>query len=390
MKRKKILFISNSAEIGGAEIILFELIKIINGDQRATTSLIFNKTIINTTPYAELARKILTQTHLIEDQFATASGSGKIAAAWNFLRHNFKLSRYINKDVIIFNNLPPLLYCGWIVSLLPRRPQLILFNHNSSTPKKQRWLLKLLSIKTDLTIHVSDAARNSFADFEPSQCARRIYNFSPIYNHAVTQNSDTPSIISISRITKQKGLHVLLLAYKIYIEKLPNQTTPWPLHIAGSPPENERHYLNDLRALAEELKIAEHISFLGHIDPGKFLSPSQIMVCPSIGPDSLPTSIIEAFSSKSLVIGSYIGGIPELVQHGRTGYLFPPGDTEALGRLLLEHAKLPANDADASIRDNALQFVQEQLSISAFSKSWIEAIYLGLNGAQKSANPCFD
>ncbi len=53
-------------------------------------------------------------------------------------------------------------------------------------------------------------------------------------------------------------------------------------------------------------------------------------------------SVLEAMAYGKAVIGSDIGGIPELIVHGETGYLFPPGDHNSLRSRLLELMENPA------------------------------------------------
>ena len=49
-------------------------------------------------------------------------------------------------------------------------------------------------------------------------------------------------------------------------------------------------------------------------------------ICPSICYDIFPTSILESFAYGKAVIGSNIGGIPEMIDHNINGYLYTPGD----------------------------------------------------------------
>jgi len=65
----------------------------------------------------------------------------------------------------------------------------------------------------------------------------------------------------------------------------------------------------------------------------------QFGVVPSVGPEACPTVVMEAMASGKPVIASEIGGMPDLVNHGETGLLVPPGDVgalqDALQRLLI-------------------------------------------------------
>jgi glycosyltransferase involved in cell wall biosynthesis len=57
---------------------------------------------------------------------------------------------------------------------------------------------------------------------------------------------------------------------------------------------------------------------------------ASFLLVPSLVIENQPTVILEAFSRGTPVIGSTSGGIPEMVVEGETGFLFPPGDVDAL------------------------------------------------------------
>lgn len=57
--------------------------------------------------------------------------------------------------------------------------------------------------------------------------------------------------------------------------------------------------------------------------------PADVVVLPSLF-DALPHAVMEAQSAGKAVLTTSAGGIPEMVQHGETGFLVPPGDPAAL------------------------------------------------------------
>ena len=87
------------------------------------------------------------------------------------------------------------------------------------------------------------------------------------------------------------------------------------------------------RALAEELDIGERIRFLGYVDNAKMLEiykETDIFCLPAVSPENQPVTITEAMACGIPVIASRIGGVPELVEDGVTGYLVKPKDAEDL------------------------------------------------------------
>jgi glycosyltransferase involved in cell wall biosynthesis len=88
--------------------------------------------------------------------------------------------------------------------------------------------------------------------------------------------------------------------------------------ICGAPLFGAASYLEEVRALAEGLPI----EFLGwQDDPGVVLSRLDLLVVPSTVPEATPRVILEAFAAGVPVLASAAGGIPELIEHNRTGFL---------------------------------------------------------------------
>ncbi|MDH6343471.1 glycosyltransferase involved in cell wall biosynthesis [Parabacteroides sp. PFB2-12] len=119
----------------------------------------------------------------------------------------------------------------------------------------------------------------------------------------------------VGRLSPEKGVDDLLKAAK---------NLSHPLYIIGSGSEAER--------LKKEYP-QENIYFLGHQSPEKVIEMVQkarFMVIPSIWYENNPFSVIESLCVGTPVLGANIGGIPELIEVGKNGFLFTPGDIEEL------------------------------------------------------------
>jgi glycosyltransferase involved in cell wall biosynthesis len=68
---------------------------------------------------------------------------------------------------------------------------------------------------------------------------------------------------------------------------------------------------------------------------------ARAVVAPSEWYENAPLSVLEALAAAKPLIGSRIGGIPELIDEGRTGWLFPAGDVDALAALLRKVSEAP-------------------------------------------------
>jgi glycosyltransferase involved in cell wall biosynthesis len=89
----------------------------------------------------------------------------------------------------------------------------------------------------------------------------------------------------------------------------------------------------DLRRLARS--HGPEVVFLGHrSDLPELLAASDLVVLPSFA-EALPTALIEASAASRPVVATRVGGIPDIVEHGVTGLLVPPGDRHALADAIL-------------------------------------------------------
>lgn len=80
-----------------------------------------------------------------------------------------------------------------------------------------------------------------------------------------------------------------------------------------------------------------NVDDLGYLDGeqvAECFAAATVAVVPSIWPDPSPTVTLEAMASGAAVVGSAIGGLPEILEDGRAGVLVPPGDADALARAL--------------------------------------------------------
>jgi glycosyltransferase involved in cell wall biosynthesis len=158
--------------------------------------------------------------------------------------------------------------------------------------------------------------------------------FPPERVHVIRNGVDTRSIrpgredggyaLYLGRLVHEKGIETLLEAHASLGGRV-------RLCVAGTGP------------LEAELKRRFPLAdFLGHLD-GKALDDvvgrAGFVVVPSEWYENCPVSVLEAMAYGKAVVASDIGGIPELVTHGRSGLLFPAGDRAALADCLAQLAE---------------------------------------------------
>lgn len=88
-------------------------------------------------------------------------------------------------------------------------------------------------------------------------------------------------------------------------------------------------YEAEVRAQVERLGLADRCRLVGYQpNPSAYMRAMDVLVLPTTG-DALPRVVLEAMAHGRPVVASAVGGVPELVVHGRTGLLAAPGDADA-------------------------------------------------------------
>ncbi|WP_445682835.1 glycosyltransferase family 4 protein [Radicibacter daui] len=139
--------------------------------------------------------------------------------------------------------------------------------------------------------------------------------------------------LMLTRLTVEKGVETVLEA----MARLPADL-PVELSIAGKGPLEER-----VRAAAAADPRIRYLGFLDGEAKTAALASAGHMLLPSLWYENAPVAIVEAAAYGLGMVASDIGGIPEFIEPGRTGFLFPPGDAGALAAIMMRLA----NDPDA-------------------------------------------
>jgi len=136
-----------------------------------------------------------------------------------------------------------------------------------------------------------------------------------------------PRLVCVGRLCEQKGQMLLVRAVRAVVAK----GIPIHLVLAG-----DGEMRGEIEALIAASNLGSHISITGWINGDQVreeMLSARAMVLPSFA-EGLPVVVMEAMALRRPVLTTYIAGIPELVRHGETGWLFPAGDVEALAAAL--------------------------------------------------------
>lgn len=177
-------------------------------------------------------------------------------------------------------------------------------------------------------------------------------------------SSTTLRILLVGRMTEKKGIEYAIRA-------MAHVSSAVKLTIVGS-----GQLEDSLRVLAVELKVESRVCFLGALPHKKvrvLMDESDVFVLPSVTAsdgdmEGVPVALMEAMASGVITVSSRHGGIPELIDHGVSGFLVDERDSVGLAKVVDEIASGVYNLSE--IAANA------RLKIEARFNSRIEAVRL--------------
>jgi glycosyltransferase involved in cell wall biosynthesis len=134
-------------------------------------------------------------------------------------------------------------------------------------------------------------------------------------------------VVTVARLSPEKDVANLVRAAAIAAERAPNLR----VEVAGGGACRA-----DLDRLAAELGVADRVAFLGEVrDVAAVLRRASLFVLPSRS-EGIPLTVLEAMARGLPVVATRVGGLPEVIEDGRTGLLVPPADPAALARAIVE------------------------------------------------------
>ncbi len=168
-------------------------------------------------------------------------------------------------------------------------------------------------------------------------------------------------LLLLGRLTAQKGQSIALQA----LARLKDRS--WQLSIVGA-----GNLDSELRRLANYLGIAERVTFQPPFSdvPG-LLVRHDCLLMPSRW-EGLGIVIMEAMAAGRLVVAAKVGGIPELIKPGVTGYLVPPNDPASLAKQL-ERCFIHPDEA-RQLSAAGERYATEQFSFERMAKQY-ETVY---------------
>jgi glycosyltransferase involved in cell wall biosynthesis len=241
--------------------------------------------------------------------------------------------RRARADLVVTNSAKAHVY-GSVAGALARRPVVWRMHDTIDSPDfagaMRRLLVAVGARIPRRVLAVSDTAGAALVRAGvPQSKVVVLYNGLPLdaLEAAPARPEGPPTVGMIGRLTPLKGHDVFLEA----AARLAAGASGTRFLIAGAAAREAPDYAGRLAERARELGIGDALEIESPFaDLAATLARLDVVVHPAVLPDSLPTTIIEAMAMSRPVVGTDLGGLPELIEEGRSGLLVPPEDPAAL------------------------------------------------------------
>jgi len=255
---------------------------------------------------------------------------------------------------------------GVLGARLARR-HVVLHLHEHSERDRIGQLRAAAVIAADAVIAVSDSVAGSLPKVARNRVEVIRNGIDPVrfapgtpsaeLRRQLRRSGDDPVVLALSRYEPTKGLEDLIRA----IARLPDDLRHVRLVLAGGSKEEGSPFAQNLFDLARRL-LGPLAQFLGfREDVCELLRVSDVCVLPS-HIEGLGLVVLEAQATGCQVVASDTGGVPELIEHGVTGLLFPVGDVDRLAGAIT--SVLRDGDLRSRLSTNARQRVVDHSTLA--------------------------
>lgn len=224
-------------------------------------------------------------------------------------------------------------FLGYCFSVLTKTPYIVTIQREE---RSKGFLRKLVYRNAKICLAPSSAVKGYFEDIGCKDIEvipngidlERFKNLDRQRNREKLGLKDEFVIMTVARLEKVKGIEYLIEAVKIFQPSITN----FKLIIIGDGTER-----NNLANLVHNLNLKDKIKFLGPIPnlkiPG-YLIAADCSVVPSLK-EGFGIVILEAMAAGLPVIGTKVGGIPDIIKNGENGILIEPKNPEAIAKAIL-------------------------------------------------------
>ncbi len=256
---------------------------------------------------------------------------GCIFAGWLALRGKY--------DVIHVHWPFPHGLMGQVARLVSGKP-LVMMSHGAefALARRKKWVLPFLrqSLRSaDLRIANSSDTASKVIELSGRPCNVLPYGTTVNAADVQAEPAANPRVLFTGRLIERKGLEYLLQAVPMILSQVPSAE----FVITGDGDQRAR-----LERLSKELGLTKFIRFMGFVSKEELAqqyAKCDVWVNPGIvdswgDAEGLGIGSIEAYSYYKPVVASRVGGIPDTIRDGETGYLVPQKDPQALATAICD------------------------------------------------------
>jgi len=352
-RKIKILYITPSADLYGSDVCLLEMVKRLPKERFLPLVVLPYEGEL----FRELSRlkgikirildlAVLRMKYMHPARFPVF--------LWKFFLSSLKLYRLIKKNRIdIVHSNSSMLQVGGIAAFLTGRPHIWHVREITLRPKILNTLLSvLLSKLSTKVLCITKTVRDSFVSLDGFQRkASVLYDSLELVPQPKTDNiqdlkrelgieEGVQVVGTVGRINFTKGHKILMEAAELVLQRFPRAVF---LVVGGADKRFGHHtVLEELKALVEKLRIREKVLFTGfRKDVWDLVSLMDVFVLPSLKPEGLGLSLIQAMALGKPAVATAQGGPLEIIEDQKTGILVPPGNPQILAEAIVDLLKHP-------------------------------------------------
>lgn len=388
---QRILFLDHTAALGGGEIALLRLLRVLDRSRFEPVVVLFEDgPLVSELRSSGMDVRVLPLSSRVTQTRKDSLGTGslfKLGALWDVVTFSWRLSRLIrqiNPALVHTNSLKSDLIGGVASRLAFRkvvwhvRDRIVPEYLPGKVVKVFRFLCRWMP-----TMVVT----NSQATLETLNAPARSNRYRVVHDgtHLPPNTTELPlnpiKVGLVGRISPWKGQHVFLKAIAKIRERFPAVR----FQIIGSALFNEADYEREIRALCADLGLADSVEFTGfQSDVEQIMSSLTLLVHASTIGEPFGQVVIEAMAAARPLIATRGGGVPEIVEDSRTGLLVPMGDVDALAAAMT--TLLSDTDRMRQMGAAGRERVSESFTIERTARN-LEAVFDHLLPPAPSRNP---
>ena len=202
------------------------------------------------------------------------------------------------------------------------------------------WIERFLGFFTDKIITVSENLKRELVEKFKIASEEKIsvielgFELEELFKLAPKESAETVNIGIVGRLVLIKNHKMILDSVYMLKDSICSNDIRVKLVIAG-----DGEMRSDLEKYAERLGICDMVEFRGWVKDLKAIYEGLDIVALTSLNEGTPVSLIEAMASARPVVATRVGGVPDIVQDGKSGYLVGSGDKEGFSQKLMDLIK---------------------------------------------------